>query len=153
MVAFRYVVGLLQMLFRGCVLPLRKWAMDGLRMREKLDGYREKKMQRNSRRETERWTEKQTDSKDRDRVRVMERRKKRGRELKKPQQNRKAHWLPFSLWWWGVVWWGSGTTSYNTNPFLNISSIHPVRDKVTVNHITTFVHVCVRVWLCVCACG
>lgn len=42
----------------------------------KIDGYiGKKKMQRNSRRETEHWTEKQTDSKDRDRVRVRDRKK------------------------------------------------------------------------------
>lgn len=62
------------------------WAKD----ERKIDGYRVKKMQRNSRRETVRWTEKQTESEDRDRVRARDR-KKRWREFKKPQQKPKAH--------------------------------------------------------------
>lgn len=48
-----------------------KKVRDGwLKEERKINGYTDKKMQRNSPRETERWTEKQTDSEDRDRVRA-----------------------------------------------------------------------------------
>lgn len=56
----------------------------------KIDGYTDEKMQRNGPRETERWTEKQTDSEDRDRVRAWDIKKSAG-ELKQPQQKPKAH--------------------------------------------------------------
>lgn len=47
-------------------IALKKVKDEWVKDERKIDGYREKKIRRNSQREAERWTEKQTGSKDRD---------------------------------------------------------------------------------------
>lgn len=77
---------------RMCI-ALKKVKDEWFKDERKIDGYREKKIRRNSQREAERWeTDWETDRQLGQRLSESQRQKKKaGRELKEPQQKPKAH--------------------------------------------------------------
>lgn len=128
-----------------------KKVQDGwVKEERKIDGYGEKKMLRNSPRETERWTEKQTDREDCDRVQVQDR-KKEWERIKETTTEAQSPLSPLLL-----MMVGCGVRDLAQVPTAQplskrpIYTVHPVRDKVTVNHITVLVDLCVCERVCQC---